>query len=61
MQDRGKCAVAGRGEVLEHHNAHVQLRTAGGTGRRPLMNGTKGAVSSVRRSLAMMTHLARAV
>ena len=35
--------------------------TGGGTGRRPLMNGTKGAVSSVRRFLAMMTHLARAV
>ena len=45
--------------MLEHHNAHV--RTGGGTGRRPLMNGTKGAVSSVMRSVAMMTHLARAV
>ena len=30
------------GEVLEHHNAHVQWVTGGGTGRRPLIKGTKG-------------------
>jgi len=35
--------------------------TGGGTGRRPFRKGTMGAVSSVKRSLAMITHLARAV